>query len=172
MYPYKDTGKRIKEVRTDIPGYTQKKLAKDTGVSENYIAMLERGEKKLTEGMAYKIGKCCYVNPEYLLLRASKNGSPIDIAAEHEISIMWNGFLDYICKKAGYDIEEVKYQTGEVFDLEDMEEWRSRIVCRLKNDSCDVPISSKAVNSYFEDIADYAVYKLQQMIWKEGKNNG
>ena len=134
--------------------------------------MLERGEKKLTEGMAYKIAKCCYAHPEYLLLRAPKNGLPIDIAAEHEISIMWNKFLGYICNKAGYNIEDVQHSSGVVFDLEDIEEWKKRTVCILKNDSCNVPISSKAVNSYFEDITDYAIYKLNQMIWKEGQNNG
>ena len=134
--------------------------------------MLERGEKKLTEGMAYKIAKCCYTHPEYLLLRSPKNGLPIDISAEHEISIMWNKFIDYICKKAGYDIESITHNSTEVFDLEDIEEIRNRTVCTLKNDSCDVSISSKAINSYFDDITDYAVYKLQQMVWKEGPNNG
>lgn len=164
---YTKTGGRIKEARTSNPGLTQKLLAKEVDCTTDYIAMLERGEKPLTEGMAYKIAKSCGVLPEFLLLKSDKPnvGPAIDIQAEHDISVMWNAFIDYVSRKDGYEIERV--QSSELSD-----DFQSRIVCTIKKGNSCTPVSSAAVNKYFEDIADYSIYKLRQMIEKEGAKFG
>lgn len=162
VYPYRETGKRIKEARSSIPKLTQKELAKIVGVDPNYIAMLERGARPLTEGMAYKIGKACNVLPEYLLLQAEKPnvGAAIDIQAEHNLSLMWNAFIDYVCQKAGYNIERVH-----AIDIP--EDLNKRIVCSFSKDSDTVLCDSETINDFFEDITDYAVMKLCKMITKK-----
>lgn len=165
IYPYRETGKKIKEVRSSIPKLTQKKLAEIVGVDPNYIAMLERGSKRLTEGMAYKIGKACDVLPEYLLLQVENPnvGAAIDIQAEHNLSLMWNAFIDYVCRKAGYSIERV--HTTDI-----PEDLKKRIVCSFSKDTDTVLCDSETLTDYFEDITDYAVMKLCKMITKkEGK---
>lgn len=166
-HPYKNTGDRIKEARGNIPDLTQKKLAAEVGCTTDYIAMLERGEKPLTEGMAYKIARACSVIPEYLLLLSDKPnvGAAIDIQAEHNISIMWNAFIDFISKEAGYTIERVK-------ETDIPEDLKARIVCEFKNDKYSVPVSSGTIGSYFDDITEYSVFKLNQMLEKERAHNG
>ena len=167
-YPYSDTGGRIKEARRSIPGYTQKQLARDIGVSTNYIAMLERGSKPLTEGLAYKIGKICLYHPDYLLCKSDfKNaGIPINIVEEHEKSIVFNAFISYLCEIKGYTIESAQFA-----DIND--DLKTRIVCSFINGSNKVPVSSGAMYNYFEEIIDFAAYKLDVMLKKEGEiNNG
>lgn len=166
-HPYQNTGDKIKEVRGIIPGFTQKKLAAEVGCTTDYIAMLERGEKPLTEGMAYKIARACNVLPEYLLLLSDKPnvGAAIDIQAEHNISNMWNAFIDYISREAGYTIDRVN-------DADIPEDLKARIVCEFKNDAYSVPVSSGTISSYFDDITEYAVFKLNQMLKKERSHNG
>lgn len=166
-HPYKDTGDKIKEVRGSIPGLTQRMLALEVGCTTDYIAMLERGEKRLTEGMAYKIARACNVLPEYLLLLSDKQnvGPAIDIQAEHTVSVMWNAFIDYVSKKAGYTIERIR-------DAEIPENLKEKIVCEFKNDAFSVLVSSGVISSYFDDITEYAVFKLNRMLEKERAHNG
>lgn len=169
IHPYKDTGDKIKEVRTAIPDLTQKKLADAVGVHCNYLAMLERGEKPLTEGLAYKIGKVCSVHPDYLMLRSDKMnvGIPVDIGQEHEASVALNPFIDYISKKAGYSIERVQFQSDEIPD-----DLRERVVCKFCNGSADISVSSGAIKDYFDDVESYAVMRLNRLLEKEGSGNG
>ena len=168
-HPYKDTGEKIKEVRSRIPGYTQKQLAKDIGLSDNYVAMLERGDRKLTDGVAYRIAKECGVSSDYLLLRSKVPyaSGPIDISSEHNKSIAFISLFEYICQKSGYEFESVGFIPEEIPD-----DLKSRIVCKIKRGSSDIPISSRAINNYFDDVIDYAEYKLRQMLEKEGSHNG
>ena len=166
--PYTSTGDRLKSVRASIPGLTQRELADKIGCTTDYVAMLERGEKPLTEGMAYKISKECGVATDYLLLKSDNMyaSAPIDILAEHEKSIVWNYFINFICSQYGYEIERVQSEVDISSDL------KSRITCIIRKGSNGVKVSSGAIADYIDDISDYAKYKLDKMLEKEASRNG
>ncbi|HEX6982952.1 MAG TPA: helix-turn-helix transcriptional regulator [Balneolaceae bacterium] len=61
-------GKSIKELRLE-KGFTQEKLAENSGLHTNYISLLERGKRKPTINTVFKIAAALEIKPHQLIIK-------------------------------------------------------------------------------------------------------
>lgn len=59
---YKEQGKKLKILRNSL-GYTLSFVAKKLGITTNYLSLIERGQRKPSEVIMYKMSKFYELNP-------------------------------------------------------------------------------------------------------------
>lgn len=175
-------GLRLKKLREDA-NLTQDELAElidnlpennRTGRSRNQISYIENGQRAISADYARLLSKVLHVTPEYLLLETPYKNS----FEEKYRSDNTGKFIENFFNELGYQIEHPSYErytrlitTGDLLKNEkyingiiDLCNYGEPIYERklIDNKGRKILIYSDELHDIFEDIIEYAKWKIEQ----------